>query len=95
MLLTVLLSFAHLPALDLSLSSAGKNDLRSCGAVPDLIGRSIANIFTDVIVEVPVRVVKVLVDDDLLHSELLLHVGFALVQNVFSQDDGEAAHFLM
>lgn len=53
------------------------------------------NIFTDVVVEVSVSVVKVLVDDDLLHSKLLLHVGFALIQSVFPQDDRETATFPM
>lgn len=49
--------------------------------------RSFANVFTDVVVVVSVSVVKVLVDDDLLHSKPLLHVGFALIPSVFPQDD--------
>lgn len=64
-------------------------------AASPLICRSIENIFTNVVVEVSLSVVKVLVNDDLLHSKLLLLVGFALIQSIFPQNDRETAFFPM
>lgn len=50
-------------------------------------------LLTYVVFKVPLTVVVRFVDDDFLHPESLLSGRVALVQSVFTQDDGEAVGF--
>lgn len=45
---------------------------------------------TNIIVEVPLAVIKAFMDEDFFHPELLLHSEVAFIQGIFPQDDGEA-----